>query len=137
MYQQRQLSPVQIRLLVSGMGAVALLWLAVLWQTLAVSSWSMAVDEPPHVAVAADALPYASSEQNFSPRRTNPFFSSIPQDDDYFPFAWPLVATVFALTVILNSAFQFVLHRIFSARWLQLQTLNISRAPPTATPFIF
>lgn len=135
MQQQRPLSPVQIRLLLSGMGAVVLLWLAVLSQTLVVSSWSITVDEQPHVAVAADALPYASSEQNFSPRRTNPFFSSVPQDDDYFPFSWPLIAAVFALIVI--SAFQFSRNNFSCAYWLQLQTLNISRAPPSNTPFIF
>lgn len=136
MQQQRPLSPVQIRLLLSGIGAVALLWVAVLWQALVVSPRSTVVDELPHLAVAADALPYASSEQNFSPRRTNPFFSSAPQNDDYFSFSWPLVAVVFALTVILFFTVQFALNHFLGAYWLQLQTLNISRAPPSAASFI-
>lgn len=127
----------QFPFFLGGMGAAALLWLVVLWQALAVSSWNGPVDEQPRAAVTADALPYANSEQHFSPRRTNSFFSSAPQDVQYFLLIWPFCVAILVLSICAVRAAQFNLKHSFCAHWLQLQTLNISRAPPSAPPFIF
>lgn len=124
---------VRFRLILSWIGCIGALWLALLWGAGSVHQRPV----PEHHPVAAGGstvVAYVSGEQRFSARRGSANFSSA--DDARQPpvilSSWILAAVAIAFALVA------IHYRIFSAlvpvACLRLTTLNISCAPPLTPP---
>lgn len=108
---------------------VGLLWLAALYTGTQTTPWGAAKQNG--IATAIDAPLHANSEHSFSLKR---FFSrtkSQPNTLESPEPLWLLLASEFRLAPASDFVRQSLLAEIAPAiSWLQLQSLNVPRAPP-------
>lgn len=118
------------RLIASWVGAIGLLWLLLLWNSVGCSETLYRYQLPQSVATS-DAHAYATGEHQFSPRRILNVFSSFPPSDSLTPLIGALC--FFALVIFLPLKAALVFRSDISpfVYPFQLITLNISRAPPS------
>lgn len=117
------------RLLVSGMCAIGLLWIFALWNCLAQSAQH--IDTRPYSSsVVTDHVAiHIASEQQLIPRFHRTVFFTGPQIDETH-FAIGLFLASLAILVTCQTLLASASETPFFSHQLQLQTLNISRAPP-------
>lgn len=119
-----------IRLLLNGVGALGLLWILLLWSSVERSAQNTNVYQQPMVGVTADALAFISSEQQLVLRANGSTFSSSPQPDQSTPLIAALFFVALAIFLLRKKTSSRCLDISITAHRFQLQTLNISRAPP-------
>lgn len=114
----------------NGIGALSLLWVLILWSGVGYSSQSTTYHQYPAVNAADNALPHVSSEQQLVLRAKGPTFSSSPQPDQSSPLIAALFFVALAIFLLRKKSSTSCLDVSSTSHRLQLQTLNISRAPP-------
>lgn len=118
------------RLVLSWIGAIGMLWLLLLWGSVGFSAQNLYAHEQSQPLVSPDVHVYATSEQQFSPRRAPTVLSS-PPADQLIAIVSALFFAALAIFPPLKTAISFWLNTAPVAHQLQLATLNISRAPPS------
>lgn len=117
------------RLLVSGMCAIGLLWIFALWNSLAQSAQH--IDTRPYSSsVVTDHVAiHIANEQQLIPRFHRTGVLTGPQIDEIQFAIGPFLAAL-AILVTCQTLLASARETPFFSHQLQLQTLNISRAPP-------